>query len=61
MISLSQKQIILGGLLGDSSINNKNVQFSQSIKQKEYLLWKAKQFNKDIKYISFCQQKNKMS
>lgn len=52
MISLSQKQIILGGLLGDSSINNKNVQFSQSIKQKEYLLWKAKQFNKDIKYIN---------
>lgn len=52
MISLSQKQIILGGLLGDSSINNKNVQFSQSIKQKEYLLWKAKQFNKDIKYTN---------
>lgn len=50
MLSLSQKQVILGGLLGDSSLKKQNVQFLQSIKQEEYLLWKSDFFNKDIKY-----------
>lgn len=48
MVSLSQKQVILGGLLGDSSCNLKRIiSFSQSEKQKEYLVWKSKFFNKE--------------
>ena len=41
-ISLSQKQIILGGLLGDSSFYKKSkyVSFSHSEKQFDYLKWK---------------------
>ena len=51
MVSLSQKQIILGGLLGDSSLNRKNrtITFTHSIKQKEYLEWKNSFFNAQIK------------
>ena len=46
-ISLSQKQVILGGLLGDSSFykEKKYVSFSQSEKQFEYLKWKHNFFN----------------
>lgn len=46
-LSLSQKQIILGGLLGDSSFNKtKNgVYFSHSEKQLEYLQWKYSFFD----------------
>lgn len=46
-LSLSQKQIILGGLLGDSSFykEKKYVSFSQSEKQFEYLKWKHSFFN----------------
>lgn len=45
-LSLSQKQIILGGLLGDSSFNKEKqyVVFSQSEKQKEYVEWKYSWF-----------------
>ena len=50
MLSLSQKQIILGGLLGDASLNKQNVQFSQGIKQEEYLLWKSYFYDKEPKY-----------
>ena len=41
-LSLSQKQIILGGLLGDSYFNNEKnfVRFSHCAKQLEYLEWK---------------------
>lgn len=48
-ITLSQdaKQIIYGGLLGDATLNKKQnqIRFLQSIKQKEYLLWKYSFFN----------------
>lgn len=46
-LSLSQKQIILGGLLGDSSFNKERnrVEFSHSKKQLEYLRWKYNHFN----------------
>lgn len=48
MISLSQKEIILGGLLGDSSCSLKKIiSFSQCEKQKGYLIWKSKFFNKE--------------
>lgn len=49
MLSSSQKQIILGGLLGDSSFNKEEnrVRFSHSEKQKEYLKWKYNFFNKE--------------
>ena len=48
MISLSQKQIILGGLLGDSSCSLKKIiSFSQSERQKEYLIWKSRFFDKE--------------
>ena len=48
MLSLSQKQIILGGLLGDSSCSTKKIiTFSQSEQQREYLIWKSKYFNKE--------------
>ena len=48
MISLSQKEIILGGLLGDSSCSLKKIiSFSQCEKQKDYLIWKSKFFNKE--------------
>lgn len=54
-LSLSQKQIILGGLLGDSYFNyNKNfIRFSHSKKQYEYLLWKRSFFDtSDIRKIN---------
>ena len=48
MISLSQKEVILGGLLGDSSCSLKKIiSFSQCKKQKNYLIWKSKFFNKE--------------
>ena len=48
MISLSQKGVILGGLLGDSSCSLKKIiSFSQCKKQKNYLIWKSKFFNKE--------------
>lgn len=54
-LSLSQKQIILGGLLGDSSFNKEKqvVSFSQCEKQYEYLKWKYDFFNlkNDIKSV----------
>lgn len=50
-ITLSQdaKQIVYGSLLGDASLRQKNnrIQFLQSIKQKEYLLWKYSFFNEE--------------
>lgn len=48
-ITLSQEQIILGGLLGDSYCNRKRqfVRFYHSEKQLEYLLWKYNQFEKE--------------
>ena len=48
-LSLSQKQVILGGLLGDASFQKekKIVSFSQSEKQLEYLTWKYNFFNID--------------
>lgn len=41
-LSQEQKQVILGGLLGDAYYNkqNKFIRFSQCKKQKEYLKWK---------------------
>lgn len=42
--SYEQEQIILGGLLGDSSMNDYMVKFNHSEKQKEYLLAKYKMF-----------------
>ena len=41
-LSLSQEQIILGGLLGDSYFEKKKerVSFAHSEKQLEYLKWK---------------------
>lgn len=44
-MSLSQWQVILGGLLGDSSYyhNKKTITFSHCDKQKEYLEWKWNQ------------------
>ena len=44
-LSLSQKQIILGGLLGDSYYNQKRnfIRFLHSDKQREYLVWKMNQ------------------
>lgn len=42
MVSLSQKQIILGGLLGDSSMCKNSITFSQCEKQYEYVRWKNK-------------------
>ena len=52
MISLSQKQIILGGLLGDSSMSlqKRQINCSQSINQEEYLKWKNSFFNTKVKY-----------
>lgn len=54
-ISLSQfeKQIILGGLLGDAYFNKKanKIRFSQGEKQYEYLLWKKKVFLNNINGI----------
>ena len=54
-ISLSQfeKQIILGGLLGDAYFNKKanKIRFSQGEKQYEYLLWKKKIFLNNINGI----------
>lgn len=48
MVSLSQKQVILGGLLGDSSCSLKKIiSFSQNEHQKEYLIWKSKFFEKE--------------
>lgn len=48
MISLSQKEVILGGLLGDSSCSVKKIiSFSQCKKQEHYLIWKSKFFNKE--------------
>ena len=46
-LSLSQKQIILGGLLGDSYFNKEKnfVGFSHCEKQLEYLRWKYNFFN----------------
>lgn len=50
-ISLSQanRQIILGGLLGDSYFNKERnfIRFNHSDKQKEYLLWKMSFFNQE--------------
>lgn len=47
MISLSQKQVILGGLLGDASCSPKKlISFSQSERQKDYLIWKSNFFDK---------------
>lgn len=54
MISLSQnknRQVILGGLLGDSSMNKEknSVNFSHSEKQLEYLKWKYSFFDTKAK------------
>lgn len=62
-IALSQdaKQIIYGGLLGDASLKQKNnkIQFLQSVKQKEYLLWKYSFFNKnDVSELYEYEYKN---
>jgi recombination protein RecA len=48
-LSQEQQQIILGGLLGDSSFNKKRktIIFSHSTKQEEYLIWKYSFFNVD--------------
>ena len=47
MISLSQKEVILGGLLGDSSCSFKKIiSFSKCKKQKNYLILKSLFFNK---------------
>lgn len=48
-LSQKQKQVILGGLLGDAYCNKKRnfIRFSQSSKQKEYLKWKYSLFDKD--------------
>lgn len=45
-LSQEQKQIIFGGLLGDSYFNYKRkiIRFSHSIKQEEYLMWKSSFF-----------------
>ena len=50
-LSLSQKQIIMGGLLGDSSFNKKRnvVAFAQCEKQYEYLKWKYDNFQLNSK------------
>ena len=50
-LSLSQRQIILGGLLGDASLNKKSqyIEFSQGEKQEKYLAWKYSFFNIDNK------------
>ena len=50
-LSLSQEQIILGGLLGDASLNKKGqyIEFSQGEKQKKYLEWKYSFFKVDNK------------
>lgn len=52
-ISLSQKQIILGGLLGDSSFykEKKYISFSQSKKQLSYIKWKYFMFYSDEKHL----------
>lgn len=49
-LSLSQNQIILGGLLGDSyySINNNSIRFYHSDKQRNYLEWKYSFFDKEF-------------
>lgn len=48
-LSLEEKQIILGGLLGDAYFNQKReiIRFSHSVKQEEYLKWKYSFFNID--------------
>lgn len=48
-LSREQQQVILGGLLGDSSFNKKRktIVFSHSIKQEGYLIWKYSFFNMD--------------
>ena len=62
-LSLSQKQVILGGLLGDASFykEKKYITFSQCEKQLEYLTWKYNFFNinNEIKsiYNTFHEQK----
>lgn len=52
-ISLSQKQIILGGLLGDASFykEKKYISFSQSEKQLNYIKWKYFMFYNDEKHL----------
>lgn len=47
ILSLSQNQVILGGLLGDSSFykDRKKIVFSQSEKQLDYLKWKHSFFS----------------
>ena len=52
-ISLSQKQIILGGLLGDASFykEKKYISFSQSEKQLNYIKWKYSMFYNDEKHL----------
>lgn len=49
-LSLSQKQIILGGLLGDSYYNKQrnSIVFSHSDKQIKYLMWKYSFFNQNV-------------
>ena len=46
---LSQKQILLGGILGDSYFHRQDnsIRFSHSDKQLSYLMWKRKFFNSD--------------
>ena len=48
-LSLSQKQILLGGILGDSYFHRQDnsIRFSHSDKQLSYLMWKRKFFNSD--------------
>ena len=48
-LSLSQKQIIMGGLLGDAYYNRRNnsIRFAHSQKQYPYLQWKKSFFNEN--------------
>lgn len=48
-LSQEQKQVILGGLLGDAYFNKSRriIRFSHSLKQEEYLEWKYSFFNAD--------------
>ncbi len=59
-LSQEQRQIILGGLLGDAYFHKsrKIIRFSHSLKQEEYLKWKYSFFNANDVSKFYCRHYN---